>query len=99
MSVEICGNLAAVFLHILLDGVAGALAHLGAVRQVHAAHAGLGRELQEAGALGLHAVIAEAAGQLQSGLALRGVIVETGEGRAADQIAAAGALHREEVGG
>ena len=94
---QILWNLAALFPHVLLDCFGRAFADFRPVRQIHAAHTGLRREFEKDGTGALPAVAAQTVGQLQRGFAFRCIIPQAGEGRAADQLAARGAAHRDEI--
>ena len=94
---KIRGDTAALHLGILLNSVRRALADLFAIRQVHAAHAGLCCKFNKCGAGDLLTVIPHAPGQFQSRLAFRRVIVETGQSGAAEQFLTVNPFYRQEV--
>ena len=82
---------------LLFDGICGALADRPAVRQINAAHAGLGGKVKERGTGRLLAAIPHAPCQIQGGFAFRRVIVEAGQCGAADQLRAVCAIYRQEI--
>ena len=97
MGVQVSRNRSSLLFDILLNGIGGALPDTGTIRQIDPAHARLGGELQEGGAGLFLTGVTQAAGQLQRGLAFGGLIVQAGQGRAANKLAAGGTLHGEEV--
>ena len=101
MALQIGGHGAAQALDVLHNGVAGALADGGAVRQIHAAHAGLGGELDELGTLQAALVHHDAPllGQGNHALALGGGVAQGGEGRILGELLHADAADGDEVGG
>ena len=76
--VKIFGDLTAQALHILFNGVSGALPDFKPIWQIHTAHPGLGRKLDKSGAFGFRTVVAQTTCQLQSGFSFRRLIVQAG---------------------
>ena len=99
MDMQIGRNLSALRRNVLLNRVRSAFANLGAIREIHAAHAGLGCKLHVGGARGFLNVGSQTASQLQRGFALGGFVAKAGQRRAANQIAAVCPFYGEEISG
>ena len=96
---QVGGDRTAHRLYILLNGFGRPLSHFCAVGQVHAAHPGLRSKFNICSARRVLARIAQMTSKLQCGLALWGIVMQACQGGAADQFAAGGASHGEEIGG
>ena len=91
-------DIAAFLAHKGADGVGGSLADAGAVRQVRAAHAGLGGEGSEdhlAG--GGFALAGQLLAQFNDGLSFRGIVFQRAQHGIADQFVLVRAVHGQEV--